>query len=108
VIHNPGTPPDAGLASPGPDITTVVEESYAQYRSATLQERLASILPYERARCSYMVHSVPRGQIGRLVAELRHRGEYLFVTELCEDYYVRFGASWEEFCGAMDVDAPEG
>lgn len=103
MIHNPGTVPEASLATPGADITTVVEESYAQYQSAWLQERLSS-LHYDRTKCSFMVHSVPWDEVEQLVHHLRHRGEYVFVTDLSEHYYSRFGSSWGEFIKAMQME----
>ena len=103
MIHNPGTVPDAGFANPGPDVTAVLEEGYAQYQLATVQERL-STLHYDRSRCAYIVHSVPCDEVKRLVHELRHRGEYLFVTDLRENYYVRFGSSWSDFTEAMQLE----
>lgn len=105
VIHNPGTIPDVGFAKPGPDVTTVLEESFAQYqlRAPTLQAQLPS-LRYDRSRCSYMVHSTPPAELKQLVQELRCRGEYLFVTELREHYYVKFGSSWQDFIEAMQME----
>jgi hypothetical protein len=103
VFHNPGTVPHPDFANPGPDATTVVEESYAQYQSAQLQERL-SLVPYDRERCCYMVHSVPREEVRGLVEGLRTRGRYLFVTDVSEHYYVQFGSSWNEFIEAMQLD----
>ncbi|KAH6680585.1 cell surface protein [Halenospora varia] len=100
-IHNPGTCPDPELTVPGPDITTVAEESFEQYRSSALQERLSALLRYDRERCAFIVHSVPRDAIKPLVKELRQRGMYLFVTANCEDYYVRFGSCWGDFVEAM-------
>jgi hypothetical protein len=80
-----------------------VEESYAQYQSAALQEQL-SYLHYDRSRCGYIVHSVPGDEVKRLVHDLRLRGEYLFVTDLCENYYIRFGSSWSDFIEAMQME----
>ena len=104
VIHNPGTVPDASLTYPGPDVTAIVEESYQRYRSVELQEQLSSLLRYDWSRCCYIVHSVPRNEVLQLVLELRHRGKYLFVTELSTDYYVRFAPGWEEFVEAMQIE----
>ena len=102
IIHNPGTTVDAKLANahPGPDVTAVVEERFVQYRSAAMQERLSS-LRLGRARCCYIVHTVPKDEVKTLVHELRKLGEYVFVTDLCEHYYSRFGPSWKEFVEAM-------
>jgi hypothetical protein len=102
VIHNPGTVTDAEFANPGPDITMVVEEKFRQYQSAYVQERLA-VMPQERSGCGYIVHSVPDDEVQLLVQQLRHRGQYLFVTSLTEDYYAQFGPSWNEFVVAMQL-----
>ncbi|KUJ13690.1 cell surface spherulin 4-like protein, partial [Mollisia scopiformis] len=101
VIHNPGTVPDPEFADPGPDITTVVEEGFARYKSTLLQERLTKLLRYDRSSCVYMVHSVPERELESVVHELRHRGKYLFVTTLSSNYYCSFGTSWERFIQAM-------
>ncbi|EPE31768.1 cell surface spherulin 4-like protein [Glarea lozoyensis ATCC 20868] len=101
VVHNPGTVPDTGLANPGPDITAVFEESFAAYQSDGLQQRLSNLLRYDRTKCSFMVHSVPREHVRGLTQSLRWRGKYLFVTDLSENYYCRFGPSWASFCEAM-------
>jgi hypothetical protein len=102
IIHNPGTTIDAKLANahPGPDVTAVVEESFAQYQSTAMQERLSS-LRLGRARCCYIVHTVPKDELKPLVHQLRKRGEYVFVTDLCEHYYSQFGPNWKEFVEAM-------
>jgi hypothetical protein len=102
VIHNPGTTVDAKLANayPGPDMTAVVEESFVQYRSNLMQERLALQI-LDRAKCCYIVHTVPKDDLKPLVHQLRKRGQYLFVTDLCEHYYSRFGPSWNDFIEAM-------
>lgn len=105
MVHNPGTVPDRELANPGPDITAVVEESFSAYESEELQRRVASLLCYDRGRCSFIVHSVPREHIQQLTKQLRWRGQYLFVTDLDENYYSRFGASWAEFCDTMAAAA---
>ena len=47
-----------GLAAPGPDVTVVVETSYAHFVSKEYQEWLATS-PYGRERAAYMEHSVP-------------------------------------------------
>ena len=101
MIHNPGTVPDTALAKPGPDVTTVVEESFVVYQSTELQKRLSKLLRYDREKCSFMVHSVPRVHIQGLTRSLRWRGKYLFVTDLCEDFYCHFGPSFKDFCDAM-------
>jgi hypothetical protein len=81
----------------------VVEASYVQYYSAVVQKRL-SVLPYDRARCSYIVHSVPRDKVKGVVRQLRQHGGYLFVTDLSEHYYVSFASSWSDFIEAMQAE----
>ena len=93
----------AGLANPGPDLTVVVEESFARFQTAPYQGWLSSC-PYGRARRAYMLHSVPRHELKRLVHELRHDAAYLFVTDLCEDFYCRFGSCWTDFLAAMQME----
>ncbi|KAF2129325.1 hypothetical protein P153DRAFT_396608 [Dothidotthia symphoricarpi CBS 119687] len=100
VIHNPGTAVNKGLADPGPDITTVVETSYAEFVTPNFQQWLATS-PYDRSRSSYMVHSVPDGEVANLTIALRERAQYLFVTSLTENFYESFGPSWGEFVAAM-------
>ncbi|KAF2010103.1 hypothetical protein BU24DRAFT_444743 [Aaosphaeria arxii CBS 175.79] len=100
VIHNPGTAVDATLAQPGPDLTTVVEDSFANYRTDDYQRWLATS-PYNRTRSSYMVHSVPKCEVSALTHELRDRAEYLFVTDLTQAFYESFGPSWAEFVAAV-------
>jgi Spherulation-specific family 4 len=81
-------------------VSTVTEESFTQWQSQAVQQRL-SMVPYDYARSAYMVHSVPVDDVRGLVRQLRHRGKYLFVTDLSEHYYVQFGSSWREFIDAM-------
>ncbi|KAF2709035.1 hypothetical protein K504DRAFT_433822 [Pleomassaria siparia CBS 279.74] len=100
VVHNPGSAVDSRLADPGPDVTTVVEESYANFQSAEHQQWLSKS-PYHRAQSSYMVHSVPSPEVAQLTVGLRARAGYLFVTDVETEYYHRFGASWDKFIAAM-------
>ncbi|KAE8387015.1 Spherulation-specific family 4 [Aspergillus alliaceus] len=80
VIHNPGTPPDAALANPEPDLILTCEEPYSRYRSNEVQRRLRQ-LHYDRTRCG---------------------AAYLFVTELFGEFYERFGPnSWTVFIEAL-------
>lgn len=102
VIQNPGTAVDARLASPGPDLTTVVEDAFGNFRRDEYQEWL-STSPYDRERSSYMVHSVPEEEIEVLVLELRERAAFLFVTDLKAQFYESFGPAWKKFVAAMAV-----
>jgi hypothetical protein len=77
-----------------------MEESFERWQSVAVQHRL-SMVPYDNTRSAYMVHSVPINEVRGLVRELRHRGKYLFVTDLQEHYYVQFGTCWSEFVDAM-------
>lgn len=107
MIHNPGTIPDRDLANPGPDVTAVFEASYAEYRSVAMQERLAALVPYERARCAYFVHSVPLDEMQQLVSELCDRAQFVFATDRCDEFYVQFGPGWSEFIAAMQGQVPK-
>jgi hypothetical protein len=51
-----------------------------------------------------MVHSVPEEDLRPLVMDLRERGEYIFVTDNCEEFYCKFGRFWTEFVKAMVED----
>lgn len=100
MIHNPGTAVNAQLADPGPDITVVVETSYAHFITEEYQKWLATS-PYDRSRSCYMVHSVPDEEVENITTALRERAEYLFVTNAVANYYETFGPCWERFVVAM-------
>lgn len=91
-----------------PDVTVVFEESSALWHEAESQTRLSELLRYNRENCSYMVHSVPEYLLRMVTMDLRHRGGYLFVTELRENYYESFGKTWEEFVTTMAAEQDEG
>jgi hypothetical protein len=101
VIHNPGTPPDAGLADPGPDVIVTCEEPYDRYIGDEVQKRLKE-LHYDQPKSGYMISGVPEDKVGGLVRELRHRGAHLFVTDLVDDFYESFGPSWGAFVAAFE------
>lgn len=97
-MHNPGTAPVQALASPGlADLIIVCEESYARYRSRDLQAWLA-MHPVEWARAGFIVNGVPGREVAGLIRELGRRGGYLFVTELEDRFYERFGEAWVFGC----------
>ncbi|CAO2654974.1 Nn.00g117070.m01.CDS01 [Neocucurbitaria sp. VM-36] len=100
VIHNPGTAVNAQLARPGPDVTVVVETSYAHFMTDEYQEWLATS-PYDRSRSCYMVHSVPEAEIDDFTTALRERAAYLFVTSAVSHFYESFGPSWDSFAAAI-------
>jgi hypothetical protein len=104
IIHNPGTVPDSRLAAVQPDITVTFEQSYDLYQSTSTQsmlDRSISSGDYNRSSSSLIVHSVPIDQIETLTLDLVKRAEYVFVTDLTEDYYNSFGPGWERFVEAV-------
>ncbi|OWP03927.1 cell surface spherulin 4-like protein [Marssonina coronariae] len=105
TIHNPGTVPDPEFANPGPDLTTIFETSYKDYKDDEVQLRISNLLRYDRDRCSYMVLSVPQSDVDVLVPELRRRAKYVFLTESRRGWYEKFGDGWERFVEAMARDA---
>lgn len=76
------------------------EESHGRYRSCDPEER-RRINAHDRSRNCIIVHSVPQDRLAKLVHELRHRAQYLFLTDARYDYYERFGSGWGEFVRAM-------
>ena len=78
------------------------EEPYGRYRGKEVQKRLRDYY-YDQPKSGYMISAVPREEIVPLVHELRHRGAYLFVTDLVDDFYESFGASWHDFVAAMET-----
>ncbi|KAH7398536.1 Spherulation-specific family 4 [Pyrenochaeta sp. MPI-SDFR-AT-0127] len=102
VIHNPGTAVSSRLASPGPDITVVVETSYQHFITQEYQDWLATS-PYDRSRSCYMLHSVPNDEVKNLTASFCKAAKYLFITSATENFYGSFGPSWEDFLAAMEA-----
>ncbi|KAF1850683.1 cell surface protein [Cucurbitaria berberidis CBS 394.84] len=104
VVHNPGTPPDADLASPAVvDIIVTCEEPYQKYAGDETQQRLQDYFIH-RSRSAYQISGVPKELIREVTRELRRKGAYVFATSLTEDFYEDFGACWKEFVTAMKVD----
>ncbi|CAO2653670.1 Nn.00g030810.m01.CDS01 [Neocucurbitaria sp. VM-36] len=104
VVHNPGTPPDAGLASPSiVDFIVTCEEPYQKYAGDETQQRLQDFF-FHRARSGYQISGVPRERIRDVTLELREKGAYIFATSLVEDFYESFGECWPQFVAAMEVD----
>jgi hypothetical protein len=77
------------------------EEPYERYKGDEVQKRLKDY-HYEQPKSGFMISGVPDGEIGPLMAELRQRGAYLFVTDLADDFYESFGKSWDEFVAALE------
>lgn len=80
----------------------VAEESYAAFCSLELQKRLTT-LQHDRTRYAYIVHSVPSERIPDLVLELMNRGKYIFISDLADNVYCRFGPSFCDFIRAIDA-----
>lgn len=64
-------------------------------------DRSISSGDYNRSSSSLIVHSVPIDQIETLTLDLAKRADYVFVTDLTEDYYNSFGPGWERFVKAV-------
>jgi hypothetical protein len=80
------------------------EQSYDLYQSSSTQsmlDRSISSGDYNRSSSSLIVHSVPIDQIETLTLDLAKRAEYVFVTDLTEEYYNSFGPGWERFVKAV-------
>ncbi|ETS77282.1 hypothetical protein PFICI_11156 [Pestalotiopsis fici W106-1] len=102
VVHNPGTPPEGDLSSFGnPDLVCISEEPHQLYIGEGVQKRLAE-LPLDRARSIYQISGIPREKIRDAVHELCKRGQYVFATDLVDDFYESFGPSWQDFISAVD------
>ncbi|KAI0144684.1 cell surface protein [Pestalotiopsis sp. NC0098] len=102
VVHNPGTPPEGDLSLFGyPDLVCISEEPHQLFAGEGVQKRLAE-LPLDRARSIYQLSGIPRQQIRDVVHELCKRGQYVFATDLQDDFYESFGPSWEDFISAVD------
>jgi hypothetical protein len=101
VVHNPGTPPEGDLALFGsPDLVCVCEEPYQRYRDAEVQARLDAYR-LEHAQTMFQISGVPSGELTEAVRQLCGRGRYMFATELVENFYESFGASWPSFVVAV-------
>jgi len=102
VIHNPGTIPDTGLNVPDTDTTVIFEGPYQSY-----QEQAATLasLPLNRSDYSYIVHSLPTSMskvnLRKFAYRLSELSEFLFLTDLSENYYESFGPDWRDFIGVM-------
>jgi hypothetical protein len=101
VVHNPGTPPEGDLASFGdPDLVCICEEPYGLYQATGLQKRLDDLSP-EYERCVYQISGIPVNEMDRVVRELCQRGQFVFATDLMDDFYESFGPSWHAFVAAV-------
>jgi hypothetical protein len=98
IVHNPGTIPDARFTDPNTDITVVFEGSEQTYQS---QQAALTALPYHRSRYSYLVYSIApsssKNELRSTVDRLSQRAEFLFLTDLSENYYESFGTLWRDY-----------
>ena len=101
-MHNPGTIPDQRLTNSLTDVTVVFEESFNTYQS---RQNALEALPANRSAYSYMVHSLPAGygysDLESYVNKLCDGAEFLFLTNLSQDYYANWGSSWNSFVNAI-------
>ena len=101
TVHNPGTMPDEKLNRVSrPDVTVVFEDSLARYRNCGVKEK-EGVDRFGRSRCCIILHSVPILEMRPVVQEVKQRAQYVFVTDLRDSYYNRFGPSWIEFIDAI-------
>ena len=100
IVHNPGTRPDDRLVDEKTDIIVAFEASYKLYREDVTA--LAE-LPLNRSRYSFMVHSAASSghRLRSLVDAMSYHAQYLFATDLSEDYYQSFSSNWEHFVAAI-------
>jgi len=104
-VHNPGTPPDEGLATPAMvDIAITCEEPYQKYMGEQTQKRLHDYF-FHRQRSGYQISAVPKERIREATRDLRRIGAYVFATSLVDDFYESFGECWQEFVAAMEIDS---
>lgn len=102
VVHNPGTPPDSGLA--GADMADVIitcEEPYERYASDQVRDRLREYF-VDRTRAGHQISNVPLDRIYDVTKQLRHEVGFVFATSLSQDFYESFGECWQQFVAAMD------
>ncbi|KAH6645411.1 cell surface protein [Truncatella angustata] len=108
VIHNPGTPLVGGggervedLASFGsPDVVCICEVPHKEYEDDTVQKRLVEF-SVDWSRSMYQISGIPLDQIHDVVKDLCQRGQYVFATDLVDDFYESFGQSWHKFTAAV-------
>lgn len=94
--------PDRRLNDSNTDATVVYEGPYSSYQSQ--QARLAS-LPLDRGRYCNILHSLPNYIKGRelkkFVNVMSMHAEYLYLTDLSENYYERFSGRLKEYIDAV-------
>ena len=100
IVHNPGTRPDNRLDDEKTDIIVAFEASYGSYQEDAVA---LAHLPLDRSRYSFMVHSATssRSRLRNLVYSMSQHAQYLFATDLSEDYYQSFSSDWEHFVAAI-------
>ena len=87
----------------GPDCVVIFEGPHTQWCDSAVQERTKALLRHDRSSCCYMIHSVPSDQMTRVVQEAKLVGSYLFLTNLCENFYESFVGSLKPFVQAISI-----
>lgn len=77
-------------------MTTIIEEAWPSYQTKEYQDWLATS-PYGRTRTCAMMNAVPKDEVPEVTRMLQGRAEFLFVTDLEENFYESFGPSWDSF-----------
>lgn len=60
-------------------------------------------LPDNRDRYAYMIHtsSLDKSSLQNFVNELSQHADWLFITDLGQNYYEKFGSNWKDFVNAI-------
>ncbi|KAK4561666.1 hypothetical protein LTR86_004345 [Recurvomyces mirabilis] len=99
VLHNPGAVPDPRLVLDTTDVTISFE---GDYNTFVQQQATLSSLPQPRSRYGVVVHSTPpSAKLEKLVGEMSHVAQSLFLTDLDENAYADFGSTWTSFVRAV-------
>jgi Leu/Phe-tRNA-protein transferase len=99
-MHNPGTPPDAPLASTA-DVIVTCEESLQRYQRREVRTHYARF-NYTQPMSACLISATPPDEIAGLTQNLRRTYAYLFVTDLAHNFYERFSSSLEGFVYALE------
>jgi len=96
AVHNPGAVPDPRLVHD--TMADVIISFEGPYSTFVQQKATLSTLPEGRSRYGVVVHSTPPwAKLDKLVGEMSHVAQSLFVTDLDENAYAAFGSDWMSF-----------
>ena len=100
VVHNPGTRIDERLEVPNTDIIVAFESDFGSFKEDKSE---ISSLPLDRSKYSFMVNSAPSGggHLRNMVDSMSQHAEYLFATDLTDNYYQSFSPDWDKFIDAV-------